>query len=213
MSLSEIRTPAAKLNPINTFYTYSLDTATLTADDVIIDTLEILGDLKVDGSVVGNVALSNNEKISMYVAGSTFPNSNTYNLSAGTGTAPSGGRSITIKDPLLSTTLVLSSNTGVQQATDITTTVTINAPSGLILTQATSLAALSSQSFTVNNSLINSSTSVILVSLYNYSGVYGTNGFPSVSIDRSGAAFSLIITNSHPTNALSGLLAISFLVA
>ena len=51
MSLSEIKAVAAKQNPINTFYVYSLDAKTLTADSFIVaGNLEVDGNLEVKGS-------------------------------------------------------------------------------------------------------------------------------------------------------------------
>lgn len=234
---------------------HSLNVATLIADSTVLSSLEVLGDLKVDGKtelvgdvktdgkldvgasintsaagnfgttntlgnavvrgvMVGAVALSTNNAVTMYATSDTYPTGNTYSLSAGT-VSPSltGNTSITINDPLVaSTTLVLSSNNVATQSTNITTAVTSNGPSGFIITQTSTLAAQGSQQFTFNNSRIKTG-SAILVSINGYGGTLSTNGIPVVNIITvTAGACDIAISNSHATNALNGALNISFLI-
>ena len=100
----------------------------------------------------------------------------------------------------------------VTQLSNLTTDVDIDNPTGIITTVSASTSAQSTESFTVTNSSV-SSTSVITVNICNYSGTYGTNGLPSVNINNiTDGSFDLIITNNHDTNSLSGILNISFII-
>lgn len=108
--------------------------------------------------------------------------------------------------------LTLAPVADVSQATDITTGVTTNGRSGVITTQSATAAADSSHTFTVTNSHV-TATSVILVSINNYSGTIDTNGIPQVIVSNKGAGtYDIIVSNSHGANALSGTLEISYLV-
>lgn len=100
----------------------------------------------------------------------------------------------------------------VTQQTSITTAVTINAPTGVITTQAASAGAGTAQSFTVNNSLV-TSNSTVLVTITNYSGTLFTNGVPIVQVRSvANGSFVIAIANVHASNALNSALKIAFLV-
>ena len=100
----------------------------------------------------------------------------------------------------------------VTQASSITTAVTCNATAGVITTVSSSLSAGSTTSFTVNNSVV-ASTSMIYVCLNGYSGTIGTNGFPNIFVNTiASGSFVIDITNTAGSNALSGTLTIAFLV-
>lgn len=100
----------------------------------------------------------------------------------------------------------------VTQGTNITTAVTIDAPSGVITTQAATAAAGTAQSFTVNNSTVTSS-STVLVTITNYSGTLFNNGVPIVQVRSvSNGSFVIAVANIHGVNALNSALKIAFLV-
>jgi hypothetical protein len=46
----------------------------------------------------------------------------------------------------------------------------------------------------------------------NYTGTYGTNGFPMVNVNNciAGTSFDIKIANVHASNALAGVLTIGF---
>lgn len=100
----------------------------------------------------------------------------------------------------------------VTQGTSVTTGVTLNASSGVITTFSQSAAAGATSTFTVTNSCC-LSTSVVVVSVGNYAGTFGTNGFPLVTVSAvSAGSFAVTVVNAAPTNALSGALKIHFAV-
>lgn len=100
----------------------------------------------------------------------------------------------------------------VTQGSSVTTTVTLNASSGVITTFSQSAAAGATSTFTVNNSFC-LSTSVVLVSVGNYAGTYGTNGFPLATASSvSNGSFNVTVINAAPLNALSGALKINFAI-
>lgn len=104
------------------------------------------------------------------------------------------------------------SKSNVTQATSITTGVTVNAHAGIITTVSSTLAAEATAEFTVTNSKVLAG-SAVLVSIVDYSGTYGTNGIPVVSVDSIAAgSFKIDLSNVHGTNALAGVVKISFLV-
>lgn len=99
----------------------------------------------------------------------------------------------------------------VTQSTSITTPVTLTTQQGVITTATTTLAAGASANFTLSNGNINSEIVNVFVS--GYTGVFGTNGWP-VAHSYSSAVDSceITVTNTHPTNALSGELTIVYQV-
>jgi hypothetical protein len=99
----------------------------------------------------------------------------------------------------------------VTQATNITTAVTLNTPSGIITTLTATTAATSDTTFTVNNSSVTTS-SIVNVNILSYSGDIGTNGFPVVVANNVVAgAFDITIGNIGAA-ALSGTFTIGFTV-
>lgn len=102
--------------------------------------------------------------------------------------------------------------TDATQQTSLATLVTANGYAGTITTQNATVAAASTATFTVNNSAVSSNSSVILV-ITNYSGTYGTNGLPTVNVQTvAEGSFVVQIVNSHTTNALAGVLKISYMI-
>lgn len=97
-------------------------------------------------------------------------------------------------------------------AAEAANAVTINQPSGVITTSALTNAAGASYSFTFTNSFI-TATSVVMLDRGAYSGTIITNGVPYVSHAAPGAGTIVItVTNIHAANALSGTLAIGFVI-
>jgi len=98
------------------------------------------------------------------------------------------------------------------QTTSFTNGVTINSASGVITTVTATTSAGSSESFTVTNSTV-STSSVVLASIGDYSGTYGTNGIPLLYVDSiSNGSFSIRVYNAGASNALNGTLKIKFIV-
>ena len=134
------------------------------------------------------------------------------NTTGGTGVVVNTGTSGLI----ISSTGALSlPKAAVTQAIGITAPVTINAPSGVITTVSATTPALQAQMFTVNNSTVTSS-STVLTTMTNYSGTLFTNGVPIVQV-RSvvNGAFNIAIANvdaRESSTALGGVFKIAFLV-
>lgn len=100
----------------------------------------------------------------------------------------------------------------VTQTPSIWSAVTSNQTVGTITTVSSSLAAASATGFAVNNNNV-SSSSVVLATLENYSGTYATNGFPLINISNvTGGSFNVEIINAHASNALNGILEVSYFV-
>lgn len=97
----------------------------------------------------------------------------------------------------------------VTQSTTITTPVTLTTLQGIITTATTTLAAGASASFTLSSANINSE--VVRVFVSNYTGTYGTQGWPIAHSYTSAPASAVItVTNIHPTEALAGELTIVY---
>lgn len=103
-------------------------------------------------------------------------------------------------------------NTVENQTGSINNTVTIDSHVFTILTQSFNIAAGGTQSFQVNNSHVESSSKVFC-EINGYSGTFGVDGFPFVTI--SGAdlgTFNVNIHNYHSANAASGNMYLSFFI-
>lgn len=91
----------------------------------------------------------------------------------------------------------------VTQATDLTTAVTLNQPSGIITTAADQIAADTSLSFTLNNSYI-TAASIVQVGIQDHSSqlIDGTEGIIVVSVDAVAAGSCVIVvSNADDTDA------------
>jgi len=103
--------------------------------------------------------------------------------------------------------IVISPGSTVTQATNRSTGVTINAPSGQITTDSTSLAAAAEATFVVTNSYV-TAKSVPIVALA--SGAAATTQV-FVSAVAAGS-FSITVANLHAATAETGALVINFAV-
>ena len=100
----------------------------------------------------------------------------------------------------------------ITQITSLVTPVTVNAGAGVITTVSATTLAVTSERFTVTNSEV-IATSVVSLTLTDYSGTYVTDGIPVITVDNVGAGtFDVVVTNAHATLALAGVLQISFTV-
>lgn len=99
------------------------------------------------------------------------------------------------------------------QITSITTTVASgNGMYATIRTVSSSLAALSTTSFTITNNFCTANSHVLLT-IRDYSGTYMTNGIPQIHATNVNASgFDVIIINSHASNALNGTIQFSFML-
>ena len=167
-------------------------------------------------SAVGNMFLAPNAGVDMLSAGTLFLGQDV----ATTVQVGGGGSTATVNignTNVPSTTVVFGkfnlNHSTVTQITSITTSVIINASSGVITTVSSTLAAQANATFTVTNNTI-VAASVVNVSLGTYSGTFGTNGTPLVSVPTVAAgSFSITIYNAHASNALSGTLKIHFIAS
>lgn len=95
----------------------------------------------------------------------------------------------------------------VTQITSSATAVTLNKPTGQITTVALTTAAAAEERFTVNNSLVVATDTIVLSTTYDGAGT------PMLSVQRVAAgAFDIVITNVHAANALNALMVINFTV-
>lgn len=96
----------------------------------------------------------------------------------------------------------------VTQATNRSTGVTINAPAGVITTDATSLAAGAEATFTVTNSFV-TATSVPVIAMA--SGATADTSVPIVSAVAAGS-FNIRLTNLAAATADTAAMVINFIV-
>jgi hypothetical protein len=96
------------------------------------------------------------------------------------------------------------------QITGVTTGVAITGSSGTITTFTHAEATGVSATFTVTNPAVLSTNQVVLAGITNYAGTTGT---PIVRVNNIVAgAFDVIVTNTHASAALNGVLKIGFVV-
>lgn len=92
------------------------------------------------------------------------------------------------------------------QLTSTTTAVEVTSKCGVITCFTSTLAALTSASFTVNAPV--SADSAVLVSMSGYSG---TTGLPSVAVTSvASGSFTVRVHNSHATEALDGIVKLAY---
>lgn len=140
------------------------------------------------------------------------PDRQDFNLVAGTGVGITAADDATNNVSKATFAFTNLGDGTVTQATSISTGVTLNAASGVITTVSATTAAQATAAFTVTNSAV-ASTSVVLLALGAYSGTFGTNGTPLVSVSSvSAGSFQVTIYNAHAANALAGTLKINFAV-
>jgi len=95
----------------------------------------------------------------------------------------------------------------VTQITSASTGVTLNKTNGQITTVALTTAAGAEERFTVTNSTVAATDTIILGTTYDGAGT------PMLSVQKIAAgAFDVVITNAHATNALNALMVINFAV-
>jgi len=100
----------------------------------------------------------------------------------------------------------------VTQATSTATGVTVASNQGIITCFTSTLAAVTSVSFTVTNPICNAN-STVLVSIAGYSGTLGTNGSPAVYADTiANGSFVVKVYNAHASAALAGVLKVAYLI-
>lgn len=101
----------------------------------------------------------------------------------------------------------------VTQATNRSTGVTINALSGTITTNTTSLAAAASAVFTVTNSEVFVDDVIILTQRSGSSNVAGVAGGTDVNVvATANGSFNIMVDNNSSTTAETGAIIINFLV-
>lgn len=107
--------------------------------------------------------------------------------------------------------ITIDGKTTVQQATSITTGVTINRPAGVISTVSATTASNTISTFTVTNAAVGAS-SIVLANIIDYTGNPGAHGMPGINVNNI-ASGSFDIHLKNPTGApLAGNVTIGFLV-
>ncbi len=102
---------------------------------------------------------------------------------------------------------VYDANQSVTQATSITTAVTLDALCGSVTTVSSTLAGAATTAFTVNNSLVKTTSKVFLTLVYDGAGI------PVVTVQRMfNGSFIVEINNAAAATALNNTLTINFLV-
>jgi hypothetical protein len=102
---------------------------------------------------------------------------------------------------------VYDANQSVTQGTSITTAVTLNALCGSVTTVSSTLAGAATTAFTVNNSLVKTTSKVFLTLVYDGTGI------PVVTVQRMfNGSFIVEINNAAAATALNNTLTINFLV-
>lgn len=97
------------------------------------------------------------------------------------------------------------------QVTSKTTAVSVSNPSGTIQTVSLTDAPQTAFDFDVNLTGYDGGLDIVNVSVNDYSGTFGTNGFPVVSVHtRSSGSFKINVANVHNTNALNGDIVIGY---
>lgn len=97
----------------------------------------------------------------------------------------------------------------VTQGTSITTTVTANALNGVITTVASTLAAATKTSFTVNNSLVKANSKILVTLQYDEAAT----GIPVLGIsDVVDGSFKVVIANAEATDPLNALVKIHYFI-
>lgn len=117
--------------------------------------------------------------------------------------------------------MVLSNPTGISiakpatvtQATSIATTVVVTGSAGNIVTFTTgTVAGNATISIPVTNPAV-TTTSVIILTVNDYSGAVGTNGVPVLNVDTvTAGGFSIFLSNAHASNSISGTFRIGYLI-
>ena len=96
----------------------------------------------------------------------------------------------------------------VTQETAITTGVTIDKPSGVITTVSTTVAALSNAAFIVTNAFCKATSVITLCE-----DDSATAGFAKANVQTvTDGAFTINISNVHPTNAFNNVIKIHFII-
>lgn len=164
---------------------------------------------------ISSSAVFNNLLIREFFICQSYPGiDNLYGIDKITTSNPSSTAKISfLKGVQLTSTTSNAINFGqatVTQVTNLTTPVTINSGSGVITTVSATTPALSTQSFTVNNSVV-SATSVIVVSIVGYTG---STIPPIVTVsDVASGSFVIKVTNIDSLLPLDGVIKISFITA
>lgn len=96
----------------------------------------------------------------------------------------------------------------VTQTTNITTSVTLNKAAGVITTVSSTLAANTSATFTVNNSVVKAD-SVVLGNVVNYGG---TGSVTAHVHSVAAGSFSVVLRNVHDSAALNAAVKFAFSV-
>ena len=114
-----------------------------------------------------------------------------------------------LKNPSCCAKYVVLTKGTVTQATSATTGVALEFPAGKIVCFTSTLAAVTTSTFTVTNSFVKAD-SLVLATVQDYTG---TTGLPSVIVDDLAAgSFKINLTNVHNSAALNGVVTVAFVI-
>lgn len=114
-----------------------------------------------------------------------------------------------LKNPSCCAKYVVLTKGSVTQATSATTGVSIEYPGGKIVCFTSTLAAVSTSTFTVTNSFVKAD-SLVIATIQDYTG---TTGLPTVTVDDLVAgSFKINLNNVHNAAALNGVVTIAFAI-
>jgi len=146
------------------------------------------------------------------IPGPAYTGSTLYGIDRMQASNPTPGSAVSVQSPLSVTytgqNALNFKQATVTQITNLTTAVSLNGASGIITTVSATTPSLSTETFTVNNTSV-SATSVVLVSLSNYSG---STLPPQVTSSQTVAGSFQIQVSNLGASALDGALTISFMV-
>lgn len=97
----------------------------------------------------------------------------------------------------------------VTQGTSTATAVTANGQNGLITCFTSTLAGVTSVTFTVNNTAVDAD-SIILLGVQDYLGTTGGPIVVRTDNPVAGVSFDIVVSNAHATVALNGVYKIGF---
>jgi len=114
-----------------------------------------------------------------------------------------------LKNPTCCAKYVVLTKGTVTQITSATTGVAIEFPGGKIVCFTSTLAAVTTSTFTVTNSFVKAD-SLVIATVQDYTG---STGLPAVIVDDLAAgSFKINLTNVHNSAALNGVVTIAFVI-
>lgn len=138
---------------------------------------------------------------------SSSTNGGTFTTAGGIAVA----KSLWVGTNLNTPSIVLSGKSAYTQITSSVTPVAVTSSQGFITTVSLTTAAGSTNTFAITGSII-TATSLISITLENYSGVPSTNGVPILSVSDYGSSTANINITNYGTFSLSGTVKFNYVI-